>query len=83
MPLNVRHPVRRQSGFPAPFIGSRLACYKMLSELLGSARKRFELHGGSGTLGERLDRGSFILMDIEHAGQFGDFQQIKDLARRL
>lgn len=45
-----------------------------LSYSVRAARKRFELHGGSGTFGERLDRGSFILMDIEHAGQFGDFQ---------
>ena len=28
----------------------------------------------SGSFGERLNRGSFILLDIKHTGQFGDLQ---------
>src|SRR5260370_38235271 len=42
-----------------------------------------ELRSGSGTSGERLDRSGFVFLDIEHAVQFGGFQQIEDVDRRL
>jgi hypothetical protein len=51
---------------------------------LGSNSKEgLELRSCSGTSGERLDRGGFVLMDIEHAVQFGGFQQIEDVDRGL
>ena len=51
---------------------------------LGSdSMEGLELRSCSGTSGERLDRGGFVLMDLEHAVQFGGFQQIEDVDRGL
>ncbi len=50
------------------------------SSPLGSGSKGGrELRSCSGTSGERLDRSGFVFLDIEHAVQFGGFQQIEDV----
>src|SRR6266481_1026010 len=54
------------------------------SSRLGSGSKGGrELRSCSGTSGERLDCSGFVFLDIEHAVQFGGFQQIEDVDRRL
>jgi hypothetical protein len=54
------------------------------SSPLGSGSKGGrELRSRSGTSGERLDRSGFVFLYIEHAVQFGGFQQIEDVDRRL
>jgi hypothetical protein len=52
-----------------------------LAPLGSDSKEGLELRSCSGTSGERLDRGGFVLMDIEHAVQFGGFQQIEDVDR--
>jgi len=53
------------------------------SPLGSDSKEGLELRSCSGTSGERLDRGGFVLMDIEHAVQSGGFQQIEDVDRGL
>src|SRR6267378_4575673 len=54
------------------------------SSPLGSGGKGGrELRSCFGTSGERLDCSDFVFLDIEHAVQFGGFQQIEDVDRRL
>lgn len=54
-----------------------------ISPLGSDSKEGLELRSCSGTSGERLDRGGFVLMDIEQAVQFGGFQQIEDVDRGL
>ena len=44
-----------------------------ISPLGSDSKEGLELRSCSGTSGERLDRGGFVLMDIEQAVQFGGF----------
>jgi hypothetical protein len=65
-------------------IGLAVATMAGDSSPLGSGSKGGrELRSCSGTSGERLDRSSLVFLDIEHAVQFGGFQQIEDVDRRL
>lgn len=54
-----------------------------ISPLGSDSKEGLELRSCAGTSGERLDRGGFVLMDIEQAVQFGGFQQIEDVDRGL
>src|SRR5580704_4897811 len=47
------------------------------------SKDELELRSRSLTSAEGPDRSGFVLLDIEHAVQFGGFQQIEDVASRL
>ena len=56
-------------------IGSAFQTMAEDSQLLGlGITEGLELRSCACTFGERLDRGSFVLLDIEYAVQFGSFQ---------